>query len=51
MEVRGRKMVEREVRLTDRIADRGSHEDDLIGLVGLAHGPQWNLNPTAPCKG
>ena len=35
---RDRKMyVEREVRSTDRIADRGSHEDDLVGLVGLAH--------------
>ena len=31
VEVRGRKMVEREVRSTDRIADRD-------GLVGLAHG-------------
>ena len=27
----------RKVRSTDRIADRGSHEDDLVGLVGLAH--------------
>ena len=48
MEVRGRKMVEREVRSTDRIADRDAN---ARGLDGLAHGPQWNLNPTAPCKG
>ena len=36
MEVRGRKMVEREVRSTDRIADRGHKV--VRGLNGLAHG-------------
>ena len=35
VEVRGRKMVEPEVRSTDRIADR---EANVRGLVGLAHG-------------
>ena len=38
----------RKVRSIDRIADR---ESNVRGLDGLAHGPQWNLNPTAPCKG
>ena len=38
VEVRGRKMVERKVHSTDRIADREGREDDRHGLNGLAHG-------------
>ena len=32
-----------------KLLDRGHKV--VRGLNGLAHGPQWNLNPTAPCKG